>query len=241
MIESWAMISRKFRLYVPAAAIVSLSVLGMGSVASALTISTSANPADGWRAIAPAGNLEGQPITAVGLAWESGHVGWNSSITFDDSEAAGWHAPVTRDISIYGFASTNNIWADGPQRSGGTPAYLRRVFPVDFGIGSAHIGGTSDGANLIDDDVQIYLNGVLILDDRDGSANSIPFTDVTAFLHSGQNLLAVKAQDSMGFEEHFSLQLVIVPVPEPGTALLVTLGIVALAGRSVRRRATDVR
>jgi hypothetical protein len=89
------------RIAVRLAAISWLVCLG-GSSAAALTIATSANPADGWRAIAPVGNLEGQPIASVGLAWEAAHPGWNDSLTFDDSNAAGWHAPVVRDVTRYG-------------------------------------------------------------------------------------------------------------------------------------------
>jgi hypothetical protein len=219
-----------------AVAIAWLAGLGVVSAASALTISTSANLADGWRAIAPVGNLEGQSINAVGLDWETAHVGWNTSLTFDDSDAVGWRVPVYRDITRYGYTTTNSIWADDPQGSGDTPAYFRTVFTVGFEIGSALFGGPSDGRNLIDDDVQIYLNGVLVYDDHDQEANFIPVTDVTAFLHAGENLLAVKAHDSFGIDEHFSLKLEILPIPEPGSALLVALGLAALCGQSARRR-----
>jgi hypothetical protein len=221
--------------------IVWLAGHGNGSASSALTISTSANAADGWRAIAPVGNLAGQPITAVGLAWEGTHVGWNTSITFDDSDVAGWHTPVPRDVSRYGSIAINHIWADDPQGSGDTPAYVRKVFTLDFEPTSASFGGDLGGLldSVIDDDVQIYINGVLVLDDRDGVSGAIPFTNVTAHLLLGENLIAVKAHDSFGADEHFSLRLEIVPVPEPSSVLLVALGLAALSGRPVRRRTTD--
>src|SRR5512138_110012 len=69
------------------------------SRATTITISTSADAVDGWRTIAPVGNLEGLPISAVGLEWEAANVGWNTSLAFDDSSAAGWHVPVPRDAS----------------------------------------------------------------------------------------------------------------------------------------------
>ena len=213
-------------------AVAALAWLEVASSASALTISTSANAADGWRAIAPVGDLAGQPITTVGLAGEASHGGWNTSTVFDDSDGAGWHTPVPRDIAQYGYATTNSIWADDPQGSGDTPAYFRKVFTLDFDIASARFGGhgfPADGSNLIDDDAQIYINGVLVYDDRDGLANFIPVTDVTAYLHAGQNLLAVKAHDSFGIDEHFSLTLDIQSVPEPRSALLVALGLAGLA------------
>jgi hypothetical protein len=60
---------------------------------------------------------------------------------------------------------------------------------------------------VVDDDVQIYINGQLVFNDQNGVATFIPVTDVTGFLHPGPNLLAVKAHDSFGGFEHFSLIL----------------------------------
>ena len=230
-----SMLSRKVA---HAVAIASLAGLGMASTASALTISTSANLADGWRAIAPVGNLERQSINAVGLEWEAAHVGWNTSLTFDDSDAAGWHTPVPRDVTRYGANTSNSIWADDPQGAGDTPAYFRKTFTLDFEPASASFGGQvfPDFSNVVDDDAQIYINGVLVYDDHDFMALFTPFTDVTAYLHAGENLIAVKAQDSVGIDEHFSLKLEILPIPEPSSALLVALGLAALSGRSAQRR-----
>jgi hypothetical protein len=107
-------------------AIAALACAGGAPAATALTIASSANASDGWRSIAPVGNLEGLPLANVGLAWEADHVGWNTSITFDDSDAAGWHTPFPRDLARYGSISINSIWADDPQLSGDTPAYSER-------------------------------------------------------------------------------------------------------------------
>lgn len=212
-------------------------ILHAGEVAPAASyvISTSANPADGWRAIAPVGNLEGQSIASVGLAWESSHTGWNSSVAFDDSNSAGWHDPVERDVTRYGGTATNNIWASGAQGSGETPAYFRKVFILDAAPLNAKFGSSlSNFSNAIDDDVQIYVNGVLAFNDHDGLANDISTTDVTPYLHAGQNLLAAKAHDSAGGDEHFSLILQVTTVPEPSTLPLVLIGIMPLA--ATRRR-----
>jgi hypothetical protein len=81
----------------------------------------------------------------LALAWEGSHVGWNTSLTFDDSDAAGWHTPVPRDVSQYGSIAINHIWADDPQLSGDTPAYFRKVFALDFEPVSASFGGDTTG------------------------------------------------------------------------------------------------
>jgi hypothetical protein len=204
-------------------------------------ITTSADPADGWRAIAPVGNLAGQPLSAVGLGWEAAHVGWNTSLAFDDSDAAGWHPPVVRDVIQYGATTTNSIWAGDPQGAGDTPGYFRKTFTLDSDPVVAQLGGTffpTDASSVIDDDAQVYVNGALIYDDQDFFPTHFPLTDVTAYLHAGQNLIAVKAQDSVGGDEHFSLTLRINPIPEPTTLLLLSVGVAGLAfeGRGSRRR-----
>jgi hypothetical protein len=218
------------RVVVPAStATIFLAVLLGAAHAPALafTIPTSSDPADGWRAIAPVGNLEGQPIASVGLAWEADHVGWNTSLGFDDSDAAGWHPPVPRTI----HSVTNSIWADDPSISGDTPAYFRLAFTLESDPLVAWFGSSGTNyANVIDDDAQIYVNGTLVYDDQDGEATFIPIVNVTSYLHAGENLLAIKAHDTVGLFEHVSMVLQIDrPIPEPATALLRGLGLCAVA------------
>ncbi len=202
----------------------------------ATTISTSADPADGWRAIAPVGNLEGLPIATVGLAWEAANVGWNTSTGYDDSDAAGWHTPVARDETGYGATLGNNIWAD-VEGIGETPAYFRKQFFLSALPVAAWFGSSvpNDFSNVVDDDVQIYINGFLVFDDTDGMATFFPVTDILSYLHEGINLIAVKAHDSVGGNEHFSLLVQTIDVPEPD-ALLLLLAATAASAISRRRR-----
>jgi hypothetical protein len=62
---------------------------------------------------------------------------------------------------------------------------------------------------LVDDDALIYINGQLALDDQNGQAT--PFrVDVTPYLRSGENLIAIKAHDSFGFLEGIHLRVEVV-------------------------------
>jgi len=151
--------------------------------AAATAILTSADPADGWRVIAPVGNLEGLPIAAVGLDWEAANVGWNTSPAYDDSDAAGWRTPVARDESGYGATLHNNVWADD-EGIGQTPAYFRKQFFLSALPIAAWFGSNipNDFSNVVDDDVQIYINGSLVFDDTDGQATFYPVTDILAYL-----------------------------------------------------------
>ena len=91
------------------------------SWATTITISTSANPIDGWRTIAPVGDLAGQPISEVGLQWEAANVGWNSSLTFDDSP---------RPVGMYLFrVMSRNLAAPQPTTSGQTDLMMALAIP----------------------------------------------------------------------------------------------------------------
>jgi len=147
-----------------------------------------------WRAIGPVGQLEGVPINDVGLEWERVNRGWNSELAFDDSDAAGWRNAILND------GEPTHIWVDGDGFGGSSPAYFRKTIDLSPAESAWLHGG-------VDDDMQVYINGILILDDHDGSATGIPPINVTPFLHTGTNLIAVKAHDSFGIHE--ALQLVL--------------------------------
>jgi Ca2+-binding RTX toxin-like protein len=147
-----------------------------------------------WRAIGPLGNLEGNPINSVGAPWEVAHPGWNSDLNFDDSAATGWSNAILND----GFPG--NIWVNGNGEGGSTPAYFRLEFDIPAALAATLEGG-------VDDDAQVYINGSLVFDDHDGGAADFAALDVTAFLHAGRNLIAVKAHDSFGLHEALRLLL----------------------------------
>jgi len=176
------------------------SLLATAARADTLTIVTGTNS---WRAIGPVGNLEATPIDTVGLEWESTNAGWSTSLTYDDSDAAGWYLPVERGTD----ASFTYIWGNGPLYFGDTPVYFRRVFFVN---------GTPTSGLLdfrADDDAQIWINGQMVVDDNNNTATTVLDSNVWQYLRPGLNLLAVKAHDSFtlappGFNyEYLALRL----------------------------------
>ncbi len=206
-------------------------LLGIGlprASAALVTVTTDTS----WRSIAPAGNLEGTPIGSVGAAWEAANPGWNSSLLYDDSAANGWHDSVSRGPDMH-FNSW--IWSEGPQFFGPTPSYFR----TSFFVAGIPTSGLLDF--IVDDDALIYLNGHLVVNDTNNTATIQHDVDVSAFLLSGTNLIAIKAHDSFPFAgrganaESFALRLdaeftPVSAVPEPGSLVVFGAAIVGLIG-----------
>ena len=93
----------------------------------------------------------------------------------------------------------------------------------------------------VDDDADIYLNGILVYSVHDGLAGNFGASplNVAAFLVQGVNLIAVSAEDNFAFGTNhlFVAQLQIETrsaVPEPSSLMLFAPGLAALA--FLRRR-----
>ncbi len=178
-----------------------------------------------WRAIGPVGNLETQNITNVGLGWESSNAGWNTSLGYDDSDAAGWISAV-----FNGHPNIpNSIWSSDDHLTGPTPTYFRKEITIN---GTPTTGSF---AFIVDDDVQLYVNGNLVFNDTNGLATfATGGINITASLISGVNLIAMKVHDQQG-AEGIGGTITISYVPEPSTLLLALVGL-SLATMFRRRR-----
>jgi hypothetical protein len=178
-----------------------------------------------WRAIGPVGDLTGQPIGSVGLEWESANVGWNTSADFDDADSAGWKSAIE---VIHPHEPFVRYWVDGTETVGSSPAYFRRVIDIP---GTPLESAFSFG---VDDDATIYINGNVVFTDSDGLYSFFTGANVTPYLHSGPNLIAVKAHDLQGAQSIWGQLEVRYQVPELSSAMLA--GLATLVGNSFRLR-----
>jgi hypothetical protein len=191
-----------------------LASLLLGAVASSaapLSIDSGAS----YLAIAPGPNQAGNNnILTAGLVFEAANPDWNTSLSYDDS-----------------------LWTPFPgdwMPTGVSPMYLRK----EFMLGTPTAGSITGGG--ADDDAQIWVNGTLVYNDINGLSGLIPGIDILPFLVAGNNLIAIKAHNSFGGGDFFSLsgfadsEPLASSVPEPASLTLVGGGIACAIYR--RRR-----
>ncbi len=165
-------------------------------------------------------------------SFDSEQTGWNT-VGFDDSSwrnafenYATTGEPFPGAKVIWDFAGTNPSGTDGP-----ITAYFRKT---------VNLGSTVNSATLdfqVDDEVDVFVNGVLAFRDRSNGATTQTGVTIDASLfNSGDNLIAIFAFDGGitpfprgGENLAFSLNLDLAPVPEPSNVVLLVLGIVGVS------------
>ena len=182
----------------------------------------------------------GDALVATSAAWRvtaaGPAIGWDSSASFDD--AARQLATELYAVSDYfgpEYATTKAIWTQGGQFSTtDTTIWGRTVF---------NIGALPQSAMLeygLDDDGDIFINGVRVAADHNGGANG-GFVDVTSYLVAGNNVIAFTAVDNYpawGYNHAAWIRVegTVAAVPEPSTYAMLVLGLGAVGLTRLRRR-----
>lgn len=151
------------------------------------------------------------------------NAGWNTSNSFNDSSWA-------NATELFQSNGHTHIWDAGGLTGGAEIIYLRKTFTIDQPLSSAIL------TTSVDDDLDFYINGTLVIEDRSGDAtNNYTGIDVLPHLTLGTNLLAARAINVSAPNHHFGANLTATPVPEPSTIVAAGIGLAALLRR--RRRA----
>jgi hypothetical protein len=111
--------------------------------------------------------------------------GW-MNLAFDDSS---WQAVAERQNSTIPGSQAIAIWDYPYVFKQNDTLYFRKVFEVQAMPARARL------VVVVDDDIQVYLNGNLIIDDHEAAA-WLWELDVRPWLIPGQNILAYRAVDT---------------------------------------------
>jgi len=157
---------------------------------------------------------------------------WNTDPAFN---TAGW---ISASVNIPACASgADCIWYDG-QFSATRYAWLRKTFTISSPVSTAVLVGG------IDDDVDIYVNGTLVLSDHNGLSQAFGPINIAPYLVQGVNLIAVAAEDNIpvfGQNHDFVASLQIqtntpVPTLSPWMLALLALALASIAVLFMRRK-----
>jgi hypothetical protein len=135
--------------------------------------------------------------------------GWNTDISFDDSDAAGWQ------FAVKDTKPNNHIWYENiSSDQAPANAWFRKVFTLDSLVSAAY------ALIWLDDNGQVYINGTKIVDDNGSGGSSYDLTLDPALFRIGQNLIAIHGADEYTPYHTVGMELTL-SVPEPNTNFVV--------------------
>ena len=117
---------------------------------------------------------------------------WNSAASFDTSA---WQAATVLynvgDYPGYEGYTAQGVWSSGGQFSTTeTSFWARQVWHLDSLPISASLRAG------FDDDADLWINGVQVISDHNGSASAVSVVDLMPYLRLGDNLVAYAATDN---------------------------------------------
>ncbi len=155
--------------------------------------------------------------------------GWNTNTGFND---AGWAAASVNGTDTLAGQNISRIWDNTDPQAGSANVYFRKTFTIgDVPPRPVEM------YSAVDDDADVWVNGVQVINNHDCTASELPTVDVQPYLVQGTNLIAVHGIDCGGFQM-FELVLY-VPQPIPALdyrGLLALAAILAVVGVLVIRR-----
>ena len=152
-------------------------------------------------------------------AWRTSRIeiqGWNKP-EFNDNE---WMLSRGQSEGLCGPQHKLNrigvypMWVDSPVEK--ETVYFRKTIHLDFDPSEAKM------LTILDDDGEIYVNGSLVRTDASGSVDSEAFNDdILPYLHTGENVIAIKVVDSFGGCQSLAVMLEVVGYLETHVELSV--------------------
>ncbi len=174
---------------------------------------------------------------------------WTTA-SFDDSDWISAYAPypniyTPESITLPGTTAEYMWYWDSSSTpnglTGSNIAFFRYNFNLSLAPDSLPLIG--QGFVAADDNFEFYVNGTQLLSSNPSinDINPAHFVDFSSLLVNGDNVLSIKAQDTVGGYEWAFFDGIIkttVAVPEPGTILLLSLGMLGIYSNLKRRLMT---
>lgn len=138
-----------------------------------------------------------------------------------------WKFSLTEESGWFGVGFNDSLWTNSAAPSGGQcdpsvigllinengalpMSYEASAWSTGYFRKTFNLGGnpTSGSARVVlDDDGDLYVNGNLALADHDGHVAGIGQADISPYLVSGANTVALKVIDSAGGCQHAQVEL----------------------------------